>query len=137
MFQDAIEALAPRVQACAADDCVLLLWTTTQKLAEAVAIIAAWGFEIKSGAVWVKPSIGMGCWFRARHELLILGTRGHPSTLLEPQRPDSVIVATRAAHSQKPDETYLLIEAMFSNVPKVELFARGPARPGWATWGNE
>jgi N6-adenosine-specific RNA methylase IME4 len=137
MSQDALEALAPRVQACAADDCVLLLWTTTQKLAEAVAIIAAWGFEIKSGAVWVKPSIGMGYWFRARHELLLLATQGHPPTPLEPDRPDSVIIAPRGAHSQKPTAQYDLIAAMFPGVPKMELFARGPARPGWDTWGNE
>jgi N6-adenosine-specific RNA methylase IME4 len=137
MSQDAIEALAPRVQACAAEDCVLLLWTTSQKIAEAVAIIAAWGFEIKSGAVWVKPSIGMGYWFRARHELLLLATQGHPPTPLESDRPDSVIIAPRAAHSQKPAAQYDLIEAMFPGVPKVELFARGAARPGWDTWGNQ
>ena len=137
MPQDAIEALAPRVQACAAEDCVLLLWTTSQKIAEAVAIIAAWGFEIKSGAVWVKPSIGMGYWFRARHELLLLATQGHPPTPLEPDRPDSVIVAPREAHSQKPDAQYDLISAMFPAVPKLELFSRGTARPGWDTWGNE
>jgi N6-adenosine-specific RNA methylase IME4 len=137
MSQEAIEALAPRVQACAADDCVLLLWTTSQKIAEAVAIIAAWGFEIKSGAVWVKPSIGMGYWFRARHELLLLATQGHPPTPLEPDRPDSVIIAPRAAHSQKPATQYDLIAAMFPGVPKMELFARGPARPGWDSWGNE
>jgi len=137
MSQDAIEALAPRVQACAAEDCVLLLWTTSQKIAEAVVIIAAWGFEIKSGAVWVKPSIGMGYWFRARHELLLLATQGHPHTPLESDRPDSVIIAPRAAHSQKPAAQYDLIEAMFPGVPKVELFARGAARPGWDTWGNQ
>jgi N6-adenosine-specific RNA methylase IME4 len=137
MSQEALEALAPRVQACAADDCVLLLWTTSQKIAEAVAIIAAWGFAIKSGAVWVKPSIGMGYWFRARHELLLLATQGHPPTPLEPDRPDSVIIAPRAAHSQKPAAQYDLIAAMFPGVPKVELFARGAARPGWDSWGNE
>ena len=137
MSQESLEALAPRVTACAAEDCVLLLWTTSQKIAEAVAIIAAWGFEIKSGAVWVKPSIGMGYWFRARHELLLLATQGHPSTPLEPDRPDSVIIAPRGAHSQKPAAQYDLIEAMFPGVPKVELFARGAARPGWDTWGNE
>ena len=32
---------------------------------------------------------------------------------------------------------YELIEAYFPNLPKIELFARGKARPGWAVWGNE
>jgi N6-adenosine-specific RNA methylase IME4 len=30
-----------------------------------------------------------------------------------------------------------MIEAMYPDLPKFELFARGPARPGWGTWGNE
>ncbi len=30
-----------------------------------------------------------------------------------------------------------MLEAMFEGVPKVELFHRGEARPGWDSWGNE
>ena len=30
-----------------------------------------------------------------------------------------------------------MIESYFPNVPKIELFARGEARPGWTIWGNE
>jgi N6-adenosine-specific RNA methylase IME4 len=26
---------------------------------------------------------------------------------------------------------------MYPALPKIELFARGAARPGWAVWGNE
>lgn len=131
-----IVALAPQVAALAAADCVLLLWATTQKIAEATAVIEAWGFTVKSGAVWIKNSIGMGYWFRARHELLILATRGAPMTPLEANRPDSVIVADRKGHSEKPDVVYRLIEQMFPGVPKVELFARAQ-REGWAHGTNE
>jgi N6-adenosine-specific RNA methylase IME4 len=49
----------------------------------------------------------------------------------------SLIEAPIREHSRKPDEIYGLIEAYFPNVPKVELFARGEARPGWTTWGAE
>jgi N6-adenosine-specific RNA methylase IME4 len=42
----------------------------------------------------------------------------------------------RRAHSQKPDEAYELIEKMYPDLPKIELFARY-ARPGWDVWGNE
>lgn len=132
-------ALDEHVKGIAATDCVLLLWTTTQKIAEAVEVVDAWGFTVKSGAVWVKDTSGMGYWFRGRHELLVLATVGHPATPLEGDRPDSVIVAPRRGHSQKPDEQYALVERMFPGVPKIELFAREcKARPvTWATWGNE
>ena len=133
---DGLVALRDRVDGIALPDCVLLMWTTAQKIAEAVAVIDAWGFTVKSGAVWVKPSIGMGYWFRQRHELLILATRGNPETPLEADRPDSVITADRRGHSEKPDEVYALIEGMFPGVPKAEIFARAE-RTGWAHGTNE
>jgi len=139
MTVDEICALGDEVRALAASDCVLLMWVVTQKIAEAMRVMDAWGFTQKSGAVWVKDSIGMGYWFRSRHELLLLGTVGHPATPLEDARADSVIQVPRRAHSQKPDEQYALVGAMFPGVPAVELFARAnDSRPAsWATWGNE
>ena len=129
-------ALRERVDALAHDDCVLVMWTTTQKLGEAATLIEAWNFVVKSGAVWIKPSIGMGYWFRGRHELLVLATRGTPSTPLDADRPDSVITAARRGHSEKPDEVYALLERMFPRVPKVEIFARAE-RTGWSHGTNE
>jgi N6-adenosine-specific RNA methylase IME4 len=38
--------------------------------------------------------------------------------------------------SRKPDEAYELIEAMYPELPKIELFARS-ARKGWTVWGNQ
>jgi N6-adenosine-specific RNA methylase IME4 len=128
--------LRERIDALALPDCVLLLWATTQKLDEATALIKAWGFVVKSGAVWIKDSIGMGYWFRGRHELLILATRGAPMTPLEANRPDSVIAAPRQGHSEKPGEVYALIERMFPQIPKVEIFARAE-RDGWQRGTNE
>ena len=128
--------LADYVESLALPDCVLLMWTTAQKISEATQVLEAWGFVVKSGAVWVKPSIGMGYWFRQRHELLILATRGDPPTPLEADRPDSVMDFPRTGHSEKPDDVYALIERMFPQVPKVELFARAE-RPGWAHGTNE
>jgi N6-adenosine-specific RNA methylase IME4 len=48
-----------------------------------------------------------------------------------------VIDARRRRHSQKPDEAYALLEAMYPAASKLELFARGPTRPGWTSWGNQ
>ncbi len=43
---------------------------------------------------------------------------------------------TRREHSRKPDEAYHLIEGMYPELPKLELFARS-CRAGWDAWGNE
>jgi N6-adenosine-specific RNA methylase IME4 len=39
-------------------------------------------------------------------------------------------------HSSKPDEARRMIEAIFPNLPKVELFARSTCE-GWDVWGQE
>lgn len=39
-------------------------------------------------------------------------------------------------HSKKPDETRKRIEALYGDVPKIELFARRQA-DNWDCWGNE
>jgi N6-adenosine-specific RNA methylase IME4 len=44
--------------------------------------------------------------------------------------------APRREHSRKPDEAYELIERIYPDLPKIELFARN-ARPGWQAWGNQ
>jgi N6-adenosine-specific RNA methylase IME4 len=53
------------------------------------------------------------------------------------QRPDSVLEAARGRHSQKPVQAYELIEHAYPHLSKLELFARGTPRPGWAAWGNQ
>ena len=47
-----------------------------------------------------------------------------------------MIAAPRGKHSEKPEIFYEIIERMYPELPKIELFARR-ARPGWAAWGNE
>ena len=49
----------------------------------------------------------------------------------------SLIEAPVGEHSRKPDEARRMIEAYFPTLPRIELFARGEARPGWDTWGLE
>jgi N6-adenosine-specific RNA methylase IME4 len=132
----------PIVEICelavpAADCAVLFLWAVNSLLPQALQVLNAWGFTYKAHAVWVKPSIGPGVWFRPRAELLLLGVRGGWPPPDPEERCDSVIEAARGRHSEKPGQAYALIERMYPAASKLELFARGPARPGWAAWGNE
>jgi N6-adenosine-specific RNA methylase IME4 len=50
---------------------------------------------------------------------------------------ESVIEAPRGRHSEKPEIFAEMIEKMFPHLPKIELYRRGPARPGWSAWGAE
>jgi N6-adenosine-specific RNA methylase IME4 len=126
------------VPSIAANDCVLALWGTSPMIKHAFETMAAWGFEYRSQAIWVKDKIGLGFWFRGKHEHLLIGTRGHPPAPAPGMNFPSVFEAKIREHSRKPDEAYAILEAYFPTVPKVELFARTrTARPGWEHWGPE
>jgi N6-adenosine-specific RNA methylase IME4 len=120
----------------ATPDAVLFLWTTAPHLHEAFEVLAAWGFQYVSNFVWVKDKFGLGYWVRNQHELVLIGRRGDMPTPAPACRPPSVIQAPAREHSRKPNEAYALIERMYPELPKIELFARGH-REGWRAWGNE
>lgn len=124
------------VASISADDCVLLLWATSPKLAEAIKVVESWGFTYKTCMVWVKDKIGMGYYARQQHELLLVATRGNLPTPEPENRPASVIYGERREHSSKPLEFYEVIERMYPEYSRVELFCREP-RSGWYSWGNQ
>ena len=135
------ELLALPVGDIAASNAVLLMWVVPPKIAEAVALLTAWQFDFRTSACWDKGGpggtrIGLGSFYRQQHELLFVATRGNVPPPAPANRPPSIIRAARGAHSAKPAIVREQIEAMYGNVPRIELFARGPV-PGWDTWGLE
>lgn len=118
-------------------DALLFLWTTSPKLHEAMQVLEAWNFTYKTCAVWVKNRPITGYYFRQQHELLLIATKGKgiPTPKAE-NRPVSIIPGLVRAHSQKPDELYDIIEKMYPELNKIELFARNK-REGWDAWGNQ
>ena len=125
-----------RLRIPAADDCVLFMWTTSPKVAEAIELLGAWGFEYRTCAVWVKDRIGMGYYFRQQHELLFVATRGNVQLPDPDKRVSSVFNSPRGEHSEKPEAIHEAIEAMYPEYTKLEMFARGK-REGWDVWGDE
>lgn len=128
------------MQVPAADDCVLFLWATSPKLAEAMRVIESWGFDYRTCAVWDKEKIGMGYYFRQQHELLLVAARGALPVPEPSDRVSSVIRIKRPGiHSRKPVQVIELLESMyptFGKSDRIELFTREP-RAGWSFWGNE
>lgn len=129
------------VASIAAPDCVLFLWATAPMIREALEVMAAWGFEYKSQAVWVKQRVGdgrgTGYWFLGEHEILLVGTRGKIPAPAPGTQFRSVIEAPVGRHSEKPELALEIIEQYFPTLPKIELNRRGPAREGWDAWGAE
>ena len=123
-------------QSIVARDAVLFLWATMPKLRDAFTVMDAWGFEYKTGGVWDKVTLGMGYYFRGQHELLLVGTRGAPGCPQMSARPGSIFREKRGRHSRKPEISYLIVEGMYPDAKRLEMFAREP-RPGWDVWGNE
>ena len=118
------------------DDCILFLWATSPKLTDALRVLESWGFSYRTCAIWDKQKIGMGYYFRQQHELLLVATRGQIPTPLPTNRPPSVVSVDRKEHSEKPEAFYTIIEKMYPELPKLELFAR-QVREGWSAWGNQ
>lgn len=119
----------------AADDCVLWLWATCPLLEDALELAAAWGFKYKAQFVWDKVKHNMGHYNSVRHELLLVCTKGSCTPQVT-KLFDSVQSIERAEHSRKPEEFRDIIQTLYPNGNRIELFARRPA-DGWQTWGNE
>jgi len=119
------------------ENAVLFLWGTPPKLREALEVMEAWGFQYKTHAVWDKEIIGMGYWFRGQHEVLLVGVKGKGIPPEAGERVSSIIRERRTdIHSRKPERVYEIIENMFPNQKKIELF-QTKLRNGWVGWGNQ
>jgi N6-adenosine-specific RNA methylase IME4 len=114
----------------------MFMWATVPMLDQALKLLALWGFTYKSHCVWIKDKAGTGYWFRNRHELLLVGTRGTVPAPAPGEQYDSVIELDVGSHSAKPEGFAEMIEDMFPHAVAVEMFARAP-RLGWDVWGNE
>lgn len=121
----------------ATDDAVLFMWCSSSLLPEALEVVNAWGFNFKTSAVWDKDFSGQGTYFRQGHEVLMIATKGCVPEVPYDARPSSVLKFKRREHSRKPDELYQIINRMYPELNKVELFCRGEPAQHWTGWGNE
>ena len=115
------------------ENCHLYLWVTNRSLPKAFELMAAWGFRYITCLTWVKPSIGMGNYFRGSTEQVLFGVKG--SQMLKRRDVGTHFEAPRGdKHSAKPDEFYKLVESC-SYAPYIDIFSR-KGRSGWSVWGE-
>ncbi len=120
------------------DDAHLYLWTTNNRLPEALEVVEAWGFHYRTLITWTKDRMGLGQYFRGLTEHCIFAVRGMiPYRTADGKRAQGVtgFAASRTTHSTKPGRMRQMIEIV-SPAPYLELFARAEAI-GWDAWGNE
>ena len=126
------------VRAHSLDDSVLLMWTTPATMYDdpgPIDVVKAWGYTYKQQLIWQKPNHVHSHYVNARHEVLLICTRG---SCLPEKKFDSVQAAgkDRREHSTKPIDFYRIIEQMYPQGPYLELFATFK-RDGWTAFGND
>jgi hypothetical protein len=162
-FEWAVNVLTPMIEKLAAPDCMLAFWSTAVSLVDDLEIMSEAGFvalrqrggdgrllrnasglldppvsgTYRSHLIWDKQVIGKDRWFRDRHELLLIGVRGNFPAPAPGTQSHSIFSERKDEHSTKPDFVAAEIERLWPNIPKIELFRRGPPRPGWGAWGND
>jgi len=143
MSDDALAALP--VAALAGEDCALLMWATLPKLASALRVMAAWGFEYKTVfTVWIKLEKYLGrlvqtcgSYTSPNAEIVLIGTRGQLRTSLRRSfRAPNVLMTRPTSHSRKPELLRTMAVELFGDLPRIELFGRTDS-PDWVVWGNE
>lgn len=128
-----------------ADDAVLFLWRVASMQQEALDVVSAWGFEVKTELVWRKVTrhgkrhFGMGRTLRAEHETCLVAHRGRPAVLNRSTRSvfgdETVFEATVGQHSAKPEAIYQIIESLYGG-PYLSVFDRRE-RDGWTCLGDQ
>jgi len=149
---DSGEIAAMDVARIAARDARLWIWVTWPLLFEAERVIEGWGFRYSTcGINWRKVNAdgsrytGMGYTVRSCSEVCLMAQRGTP-----PIRSRAVnqcidefadmpiaMEAPVGRHSEKPKSAYREIVRVSGDVPRIELFCRGPPAAGWDAMGWE
>ena len=114
-------------------NCHLYLWVTNRSLPKAFRLVDAWGFRYITCITWVKPSIGVGNYFRGDTEQILFCVKGNQP--LKRHDVGTHFLAPRGdRHSAKPEEFYKLVETC-SYAPYIDIFGR-KSRESWAVWGE-
>lgn len=121
------------------ENSVMFLWTIDKYLHQAEEISRILGWKLHARMIWNKVT-GIPAAFTVRygHEYLLFMYRGKLTPVAKEERGKIHTVFTEQVkkHSQKPEISHKIIERLYPNTEKLEMYARNK-RTGWDTWGNE
>ena len=118
----------------------VFMWTIDKYLHETEQMMNELGYELHARMIWDKTNgIAPAFTVRFSHEYLLWFYK--KGKMLKPSKETrgkftTVFREPATKHSKKPLVAYEMIEQMFPNTSKLELFARN-IREGWESWGNE
>lgn len=124
---------------------MIFLWVTGRAAELARDCMKTWGYRRVEEIVWVKTNQlqriirtgRTGHWLNHSKEHCIVGVKGNPRGMNRNIDCDVIVSEVRET-SRKPDEIYNLIERMFPNSLKVEIFGRPHnLSRNWVTIGNQ
>lgn len=116
------------------------MWAIDKYLHEAEQMMKELGYELHARIIWDKENgIAPAFTVRFSHEYLLWFYK--KGRILMPSEATKGVYTTvlrekSTKHSKKPLCAYTMIEDMFPQSSKVELFARN-TRADWDCWGNE
>lgn len=121
------------------DNTILFLWTIDKYLFEAQQMAEELGYKLHARMIWDKVT-GIPAAFTVRygHEYLLYMYKGKLTPVAKEERGKihTVFREKVQRHSQKPEIAYQIIERLYPETNKLELYAR-KTRDGWDCWGNE
>lgn len=136
---DTIKSHLLAASALTTENSVLFLWTIDKYLFDAEQIARDLGYKLHARMIWNKVT-GIPAAFTVRfgHEYLLFMYKGKllPVSKVERGKIHTVFTEQVKRHSQKPEEAYRIIERLYPEARKIELYARS-TRDGWDCWGNE
>lgn len=112
----------------------LYLWITNRSLPKGFELLETWGFRYVTCLTWIKPSFGMGNYYRGSTEHVLFGVKGS-LPLLRKDVGTWFEAKRQGPHSTKPEEFYQLVQEC-SPGPWLEWFGR-KQRAGWVVKGAE
>ena len=134
-----IENILNQVTQITTENSIMFLWTIDKYLFEAQQIGERLGYKLHARMIWDKVT-GIPAAFTVRygHEYLLYMYRGKLTPVAKDERGKihTVFREQVKKHSQKPEIAYQIIERLYPESTKLELFARNK-RDGWDAWGNE
>ena len=137
-----IKKFGEEIKKISHENCTMFLWITAPKLNWMNEVLDSFGFDYKTNLIWDKVKPNMGHYSSVRHEILIIAGRGKCAPTCDGktiQSIDSVqSIEKSKIHSQKPEEFIDIIDKLYPNTKKIEIFARNnKKRENWCYWGNE
>ena len=133
------EHLRQATSLASGENTILFLWTIDKYLFDAQQIAEELGYKLHARMIWNKVT-GIPAAFTVRfgHEYLLYMYKGKliPVATEERGKIHTVFTEQVQRHSQKPDVSYEIINRLYPDLKKLELYAR-QERDNFDVWGNE